>query len=353
MADLVTPETENEAASLLAQTGSAAVAFKGAGTKADWGRPPNRLDLIVRTTKLTGVIDHAAGDMVAVVRAGTPLAQLQQVLAANGQQLAIDSPAAEATVGGVVAANVSGPRRLAYGTIRDLLIGVTIVRADGVIARAGGRVVKNVAGYDLGKLFTGSFGTLGLITECVFRLHPQPGTSITVTAPVDDPAQVLTAIRHAQLTPSAVEIDMPSGVPATLAILLEGGAAAARAEVAARLLGPDAVQAVPPWWNSYPWTAGGIGMKVCVPLSAVPALSTVGVHLRGSAGTGVLYASVPPERVAQVRDAARKAGGHSTVITSPQLIDEDPVPGINIMRRIKNQFDPSGRLAPGTFVAGI
>ncbi len=126
------------------------------------------------------VLEHAAGDLVARVQAGATIGQLATVLASAGQQLALDAPE-DATVGGVVATGTAGPRRFRYGAPRDLLIGMTVVRADGVIAHSGGKVVKNVAGYDLGKLFSGSQGTLGLITEATFRLHPRPAAVAWVT----------------------------------------------------------------------------------------------------------------------------------------------------------------------------
>src|SRR5208283_2728582 len=126
------------------------------------GQPPAACDLVVDLRSMDQVIEHAAGDLVAKVQAGATIGPLAAVLAAAGQQLALDAPA-DATVGGVIATGTAGPRRLRYGAPRDLLIGLTVVRADGVIAHSGGKVVKNVAGYDLGKLFSGSQGTLGLI----------------------------------------------------------------------------------------------------------------------------------------------------------------------------------------------
>ena len=128
---------------------------RGGGSKLGWGAPPTAVDLVVDTGGIAGVVEHAAGDLVVVVRAGTPFEDLQPRLAGAGQQLALDVPQPAATVGGVVATATSGPRRLLYGTLRDLLIGITFVRADGVVAKAGGKVVKNVAGYDFGKLLTG------------------------------------------------------------------------------------------------------------------------------------------------------------------------------------------------------
>src|SRR6266704_2585893 len=183
------PASTQEAAAVLraAAAQDLAVVVRGAGTRQDWAVPPRRLDLILETRRLTGVVEHAAGDLIVVVRAGTPMAELQDKLAPAGQQLALD---AGGTVGGTVAANASGPRRMLYGTARDLLIGITVVRADGIVAKAGGKVVKNVAGYDLSRLFTGSFGTLGLIVEAVFRLHPLPASAayVTVDCPGTDEA---------------------------------------------------------------------------------------------------------------------------------------------------------------------
>ncbi|MBF9135143.1 FAD-binding oxidoreductase, partial [Plantactinospora sp. S1510] len=178
---VATPGSTEQAAAVLRAAAELrlSVVARGAGSRLDWGAPPRTLDLILDTGRLTGVVEHAAGDLIVVVRAGTRLDELRDVLAPAGQQLALDDPppgatVGGATVGGAVSVNASGPRRMLYGTVRDLLIGVTLVRADGVVAHAGGKVVKNVAGYDLGKLVTGAYGTLGLITECAFRLHPLP-----------------------------------------------------------------------------------------------------------------------------------------------------------------------------------
>ena len=186
----VPPSTVDASAVLrVAAAYGLAVVARGAGTKRDWAAPPSRLDLILDTTRMAGVVEHAAGDLVVVVRAGTTVEELAGKLAPAGQQLALDTALPGATIGGTVATATSGPRRMLYGTVRDLLIGVTVVRADGVVARAGGKVVKNVAGYDLGKLVAGSYGTLGIVTECAFRLHPLPARSAYVCRTVDGPAE--------------------------------------------------------------------------------------------------------------------------------------------------------------------
>jgi glycolate oxidase FAD binding subunit len=267
-----------------------------------------------------------------------------------------------------------------YGTVRDLLIGVTVVRPDGVVARAGGKVVKNVAGYDLGKLITGSYGTLGLVTECVFRLHPLPAAGAVVRRPVDDAAdagRLAAAVLRAQVVPSALEVDAPAGGGVEVAVLLEGTPAgvAGRAATTVALLGDGAtVSDTPPaWWAAYPWRAGDIGLKLTAALSGVSRVlaaarrwSDAGLSVRGSAGTGVLYAGLPggtdldavPRIVADLRAATREAAGHAVVLTAPIAVHDrvdlwGPVNGLDLMRRVKRQFDPDARFAPGRFVGGI
>lgn len=393
---VATPASTAQAAAVLRAAAAAglAVVVRGAGTRQDWANSPRRLDLVLETRRLAGVVEHAAGDLIVVVRAGTGMAELRDKLSPAGQQLALDSSTPDATVGGTVALGVSGPRRLLYGGPRDLLIGITMVRPDGRIAHAGGKVVKNVAGYDLGKLLAGSYGTLGLITRCAFRLHPLPAASAVATRRVDGPAEagrLVAAVLAAQVVPSAVEIDAPSGAGVEVAVLVEGVPAgvADRAATLRRILGspdpaspdpaspdPASVAGAPAWWGAYPWGVGGVGIKLTAALSGVPELVTAawraaerhGVRLtvRGSAGSGVLYAGmsgqVAPEAVAgiveELRIAAGHAHGHAVVLTAPAAVRDrvdlwGPVPGLALMRRVKEQFDPDARFAPGRFVGGI
>jgi len=345
------PASTAEAAALVAAAQDLSVVIRGAGTKLDWGPPPRSVDLIIDTGRLSGVVEHAAGDLIVIVRAGARLDEIKL----GDQQLALDARPG-ATVGGTVATNDSGPRRLHYGTARDLLIGITVVRPDGRIAHSGGKVVKNVAGYDLGKLYTGAYGTLGLITECTFRLHPTPPAALFVRAVA--PAAAAVAVRAARVAPAAVEIDSATG---ELAVLVEGTPAGTgeRAATLAKLLGGEIGEIAPPWWGVPPWPAGGIGLKLGVPLSAVPELVASGAAVRGSAGAGVLYAAVADiTAVEAIRGLCVRLGGHAVVLTAPPGVRETldmwgPVPGLALMRRVKDQFDPGHRFAPGRFVGGI
>lgn len=346
-----------------------AIVVRGAGTKQDWGAPPARVDLVLDTTRMSGIVEHAAGDLIAVVRAGTPLQQMHHL---GDQQLALDAPMPGATVGGTVAANTSGPRRMAYGTVRDLIIGVTFVRADGAIAKAGGKVVKNVAGYDLAKLMTGSYGTLGLITECAFRLHPRPPATAAVAASCGSPSEVGSALRAvlaARIVPTAIEVEAPASGGFAVSVQVCGAAVDHRAAVVCERIGGRVVG--PSDW-AYPWRPGGIGLKLTLPLSRVPvvlqavldarARYSAALDVRGSIGTGVLYAAMPAgssaESVTGVIADLRSVCESAVVLTAPASIRSQldlwgPVPGLDLMRRVKAQFDPAGRFAAGRFVGGI
>lgn len=380
--------------------------IQGAGTKAAWGGSLTAVDIVLSTTGLTGVVAHEPGDRVVTVRSGTPLRELQETLAAAGQRLCVESGYDDATIGGVLASGEAGPLRLRYGSGRDLLIGVEFVRADGVVARSGGRVVKNVAGYDLGRLLCGSFGTVGVITTATFRLHPRPAASAWVVAAgvrkdallspgglppggladgagTRERAAIAVLADIATMVPSAVEgnLDGPDDA-GEVAVLVEGSPAgvAARARtvqalMADQLAGVDvAVVAQPPsWWGRYPFGDGDIGLKLALPVTAVPVvLATLHerfgalLTVRGSLGSGVLYAGLPAtvdvrlltDALADVRAWLAGTGGSVVVVTAPPSIRDGldlwgEVAGLSLMRRLKAQFDPAGRFTAGRFVGGL
>ena len=345
----------------------------GRGTKLTWGLPPRSADVVLDLSRMDQVLDHAAGDLIVQTQAGARLAVLQDVVGQAGQRLVLDETVPGASIGGTLATNTSGPLRMLVGTARDLLIGVTVVRADGVVAKAGGRVVKNVAGYDLGKLMIGSYGTLAVVTEAFFRLHPVPAERRWVSVTVDDPArahEVTHLLVHSQTVPSAVELDWPATGPGTLSVLYGGTSDGVdgRVKSALRLLGSGASVSdeEPVGWGVFPWQRGQTGIRLTTVLSGlhdvVAAGREVGATVRGSAGAGVLHATLDGDDVAtrlgRLREACGRHQGTAVLVDAPvdvkQAVDVwGPVPGLDLMHRVKDQFDPEHRLSPGRFVGGI
>ena len=187
-----------------------------------------RIGVDLRTDGLTRVLEHDPGDLTCTVESGVRLSELREVLEAAGQRLSLDPPG-DTTVGGLLARNVSGPLRHRFGAPRDLVLGVTLVLGDGTVANAGGKVVKNVAGYDLARLVCGSHGRLAFIARASFRLHPLPKAARTFLVETSDAARDVAALVRSQLQPSALDVLHPGRV----AVLFEGSERAVAAQVAA------------------------------------------------------------------------------------------------------------------------
>ncbi|MEO9224181.1 MAG: FAD-binding oxidoreductase, partial [Acidimicrobiales bacterium] len=265
---IVQARTTGEVARALrdaAERGDVVVA-RGAGTKQNWGGPLARQpDTILDLSGHDAVLEYEPGDLVVRVAAGCPLATLQATIGEHGQRLSIDEVVPGSTIGGVLATGASGPLRHRFGTPRDLILGATVVLADGTVTKSGSKVVKNVAGYDLARLHTGAFGTLGIIAEATFRLHPLTDARRWVTAIAADEAALRQALAttHASLDDlAAVEVDRAAGEPVTaVCVLLEGTttgveARASRLVDELRTAGVASDQHIsgepPPWWGHLP-----------------------------------------------------------------------------------------------------
>jgi glycolate oxidase FAD binding subunit len=373
---LIEPATVDEVAAILvrASANGERVRVRGSGTKLDWGEP-QAADVDVAMTRLNAVVAHRHGDLTATIQAGARLGEVNRTLAAHGQWLPLDPPFADrATIGGVIATNDSGPRRHRYGAPRDLIIGVDFVRADGVRAKAGGIVVKNVAGYDLARLMTGSFGTLAVVTSATFKLFPIPAASQTVVfdGSIAELGAIASTIASGQLTPTAIDIHAASREGSRLLVRFESTETAA-AEQAGRVatLAPSptiaAGQRETELWqlhDAHIWNASGIVVKATMlPADVTPTIAWIADVLSdadwtatGRAAHGVLLVRVDAawaRQAAFVRDLrARFAPGRGNAAmlrASDDLKREVGVWGAignsrAVMTAIKKQFDPAGIL---------
>jgi glycolate oxidase FAD binding subunit len=355
--------TVEEAAAAIRE--HAPVRPRGGGTKLGWSPAADAWDLDTRG--LGRILEHNEGDFTAVLEAGVPLVEVQAAFGAAGQMLALDPPlgtGAAATIGGAIATNDSGPLRHRYGGVRDLVVGMTVVLSDGAIAKSGGKVIKNVAGYDLAKLFAGSFGTLGLIARVALRLHPAPDHTATTTASSDDPAALArAAARLAALPLEADSLDVSwrdgSG---RLDVRFGGATARERAEAAREHVGLDTEldeDDTERWAELRDRQRGEIVVKVSGRPTDLPALIgalPAGGSLVSRAALGLSWVSLPgPEHVAPLR--AAMAPRACTVLDGADRVD-DPWPAVDpgalaVMRRVKERFDPAGAFRPGTFVGGL
>jgi glycolate oxidase FAD binding subunit len=404
------PADAEQTAALLtaaAETG-AGVLPRGGGAHQHLGLPPARADLAVETTRMAGITDYTPADYVVAVRAGTRLRDLQQALAANGQWLPIDPPgSAETTIGGLVAANRNGPRRLLWGAVRDLVIGIRVALPTGEVIKAGGKVVKNVAGYDLAKLFIGSFGSCGIITDVTFKILPLPGEGATVLVTVPNPRAahaLTTAVLRSHLLPSALEAVSPramavlgraAGVPLPGkndaadgpwgVLLLAEGLEESRTRhidemrtLTASTAGPGAALEVhagvahEALWRAVaefpsPGThPDGVVFRAGTPISrwvhvaeaagpsaAVLAHAGIGLTYVASLQEGAPALAAALEHAVASRDPADGLGGYVVVESAPVALKRSlPVWGqapsaVDLMRRLRAQYDPKGIMVPG------
>ena len=388
-----------------------AVLPRGGGVQRGLGNPPHRAGVVLDLSRLNRVLDDQPADLTATVEGGITLAGMQRELAGGGKFVPLESPLAErATVGGILAANSSGPLRYAYGLPRDWLIGVSVIGGDGVETKAGGRVVKNVTGYDLNKLYIGSLGTLGVIVEATFKLSPRPDTGAALTAafPALDAGIAAGRSLISQVyTPQGVQVingtvarrlGLDTANPMAAAHLLaffagRPRAVARRREESARLLRDAGAVNVDTWdaadsqsllqrltdlgWDDD--TAPALGLKVNLPPAAVSNLAAY-VEFKGrdepwgivaDVGFGTVQLlrwgeSADPaaaiKEIAAIRERAQALGGTVVVEHCPLAVKAgiDVWGGgptleqeLAIMRRIKDKFDPAGILNPGRFMGGL
>ena len=362
------------------------VLVAGGRTKLCWGAPAGPADLLLSTAGLRGVVEHRHGDLTATVEAGATLAATNAALAAHRQRLPWDAPWPErATIGGIVAANDSGPRRHGHGAPRDAIIGVTMARIDGQVAKAGGIVVKNVAGYDLSRLLTGSFGCLGVIVTATFKLSPVPPASRTVEVAVDGleaAAPIVGDLARSALTPTAIEIACPparllvrfESVEASVSQQADAACAIVGARGSAAVLAGEAEQSA--WrWHAAHWSADGALIKLSTaPADLFPALvrirgraaaAGVAMAVAGRAALGVVDVRLagPVEAqahlIAELREHLPPGRGSAVIRRGDPALRRrvdawGPIgAGRRVMEAIKQRFDPHGLLNTGRGPGGL
>jgi glycolate oxidase FAD binding subunit len=341
---------------------------RGAGTKFEWGTPVADPEVVVSTAELDRIVEHNEGDLTAILEAGVPLARAQKEFADSEQMLALDPPLGDddaATIGGVIATGDSGPLRHRYGAPRDLVLGMTVALSDGTVAKSGSKVIKNVAGYDLAKLFAGSFGTLGLILQVVVRLHPMPSETVTAVGRASDPevvARGASDLAHASLEKECVDVRWDAGEGAAMA-RLGGVTAHAQAEAAARVLADAGMETEIVEDDDSLWAEQRARQRssdrAVVRVSGLPAelartiraAESLGGSLVGRASLGISWVTVDPARILDLR--RELAPFPCVVLDAPRDVresldvwDAEPSP---LAQRVKQRFDPAGVFAPGTF----
>jgi glycolate oxidase FAD binding subunit len=385
---VVSPGNERELAEVLRLSKEAGLGVipRGGATKLGWGNPPVRADLILSTARLNELTEHAWADLTVSVDAGCTIHKLQETLGQHGQRLALDPLWPEkATIGGVLSTNDSGALRLRFGALRDLIIGVTLALPDGTLASSGGKVVKNVAGYDLPKLATGAFGTLGVITRAVFRLHPLPRLTRSfsvATATAEETRRFIQAVQNSKLAHAALQVRFESGADAEVDVLFEGTEEGLQAqEVHLKVLAETAgvTEASPEIWNARQslWSSlkpesTALAKFTVLPAEIEKSLETIaksasarhleweGVAqatgigwLRLEGGTKDLGVSLQ-----ELREQFERSTGSLLVLHRPAAMPSIDAWGnagdaLPLMKAVKQQLDPKNTLNPGRFVGGI
>jgi len=382
------PASEQQLAAVLrlANDRSLAVVPRGGGTKLSWGNPPSRTDIILSTAGLDKIIEHPWADLTVSVEAGCTIQKLQSALAQHGQRLALDPLwPAHATIGGVLSTNDSGSLRLRFGALRDLIIGVTLALPDGTLASSGGKVVKNVAGYDLPKLVTGALGTLAVITRAVFRLHPLPRNAKSLSISgcnLEEMQQLLLAVQDSKLAHTALQARIAEDREPVVDILFEGTEAGIAAqEIQLRELASPSPAAVAPstvwaasqaFWSSPDPASAAVAKITTLPASIARTIEFL-EHTTNSrkakwkltleaTGIGWLRLEAAPENLhavlSELRFELERDGGSLALFYRPAAMTRldawgKPGDAVRLMRAVKNQFDPKNTLNPGRFVAGI
>lgn len=382
------PANEQQLAAVLRLANDAGLAVipRGGGTKLSWGNPPTRADIILSTTRLDKIIEHAWADLTVSVEAGCTIDKLQTALAQHGQRLALDPLwPAQATIGGILSTNDSGSLRLRFGALRDLIIGATLALPDGTLASSGGKVVKNVAGYDLPKLVTGALGTLAVITRAVFRLHPLPRNASTLSVSgctLEETQRLILAVQDSKLAHTALQARIAQNEEPVVDILFEGTEAGIAAQVAqlCELARPATAADPPPSvWNASQelWVSANSAPIAVAKITTLPAsiartietvkraASSLNAHWKitmQATGVGWLRLNATSENLhavlSDLRFELEHAGGSLAALHRPadmQSIDAWGTPGdsLPLMRAVKKQFDPKCTLNPGRFVGGI
>jgi glycolate oxidase FAD binding subunit len=384
---VVAPQNAAEVAGILqlANDLELKVVPRGGATKAAWGNPPLGADVVLETHRLTQVVEHAWGDMTATVQAGCSVAKLQETLAAHGQRLAIDALwPTQATIGGLLATNDTGALRVRYGGLRDQVIGMQVALADGTLARSGGKVVKNVAGYDLPKLMTGALGTLGVVVEATFRLYPLPlatADARMVFPTIDAASKAILAIADSTLAPAAVQLALGSDVPVTLDVRFEGVEAALATQISQLGNVSGIIPTLPdssPWqareelWQQINTTAIA---KVSLLITDLPqitqTIAQICTKLRMqwqlvtyAHGVGTLRLDGANDEtlltaISSIRQALSTLEASLSILVCPLALKQrvdvwgDTGDALPLMQRVKERFDPKRVLNPGRFVGRI